>query len=230
MQCVEVGMGTLTLAACREVLGHRAPSLGDALRPRLCKRHSSVSRPLSPGEARGLSIPVWGQVQRMPGCRLARKYTLLKGGQESHRGCSCRSGSLVPKGNSLAGPGVQDEWVSPEYQQQETKGPSAGRGLTWCRCQMSWCSLCFQEKNSVAFIFGFLGRRVGHYPRRRWWCFWRTCGCYWEGHGLWTDKSPKHPPCSPGKWFSFRSFWKGLLFLEFFPVIFFLLHFASDSQ
>lgn len=51
-------MGTLTLAACREVLGHRAPSLVDALRHRLCKGHSSVSKPLSPGEARGLSIPV----------------------------------------------------------------------------------------------------------------------------------------------------------------------------
>lgn len=64
----------------------------------------------------------------MPGCRLARKYMLLKGGQESHRGCSCCSGSLVPKGNSLAGPGVQDEPISPVYQEQETKGRSPGRG------------------------------------------------------------------------------------------------------
>lgn len=53
---------------------------------------------------------------------------MMKGGQESHRGCSCSSGSLVPKGKSLAGPGVQDEPVSPEYQQQETKGHSPGRG------------------------------------------------------------------------------------------------------
>lgn len=98
-------MVALTLAVGREVLGLSATSLVDALRHGLCKGHNSISRQLSPGEARGLSIPCVKYRRRECQAALARKLMMLKRCQDSHRGYACSSGSLVHKGNSLVGPG-----------------------------------------------------------------------------------------------------------------------------
>lgn len=146
---------------------------------------------------------------------------MLERYQDNHTGYECNSGSLVHKGNSLVGPGGTR--LNQSLQSTSNRKPKGVLPTTASDLKQMLLfsgeklhSLYFQSPGKEGLTFSS-GEELMLLKET-----WVLLGRAWTR----TAESLKRPPCSPWKEFSFRSLWKGLLFLEFFVVVCFSLAFC----
>lgn len=153
------------------------------------------------------------QLQRMPGYHLARKLMVRERCQESHRGSDAALAPLCRKRGSLVGPGGSRMNLL-----SRTPGTGNTRAFSQQGVWHGADASVFRE-NSIASIFVFPDRRVWCYPPGRKRCSEGNPGAVAKGTDSGQPRAPNIHPMTLGSVFSFRSLWKGLLFLESFVVV-----------